>query len=64
MTLVAFFAIIITQEKKMEEIEFIMYTFILVGVAYTSWIIGKKDGIQDAISYFHEEGYIDLDRED
>jgi len=48
----------------MEEVEFIMYTFILVGVAYTSWIIGKRDGIQDTISYFHEEGYIDLDRED
>lgn len=46
------------------EIELIMYIMVLLGCAYTSYQIGIKIGVQDTISFFHEEGIINLDDED
>jgi len=46
------------------EIEFIMYTLILIGCAYTSFSVGKREGVQDAISYFYDKGLIEPNEED
>jgi hypothetical protein len=46
------------------EIEFIMYLLVMIGCAYTSFRLGKHEGVQDAISYFHDMGMIEPKEED
>lgn len=37
------------------------YLIILVGAAYTSYMIGKKEGIGATLDYMREQGKIDFE---
>lgn len=41
----------------------ILGIMILLGCAYTSYKIGTREGISQAIDYFHAEGFIEVDKD-
>jgi hypothetical protein len=41
----------------------ILGIMILLGCAYTSYKIGTREGISQAIDYFHAEGFIEVDED-
>ena len=45
----------------MTEIEVIYSLIILVGCGYTSWAIGKKEGIEKTIDYLEQQGLLEFD---
>ena len=47
----------------MQEIEFIAMMVIMIGCAYTSYRVGRRDGIREAIDFFEHEGIITLDED-
>lgn len=47
----------------MQELEFITMMVIMISCAYSSYRLGKREGIQDAIEFFEEEGLITLDED-
>ena len=47
----------------MQDEMIILVLLILMGAAYTSYKIGTREGISQAIDYFHAEGLIKLDED-
>ena len=47
----------------MQDEMIILGIMILLGCAYTSYKIGTREGISQAIDYFHAEGLIKLDED-
>ena len=39
----------------------VAYLIILFGCGYTSWVVGKKEGIQNTIDYLEQEGLLEFD---
>ena len=37
------------------------YLIILLGCGYTSWVVGKKEGIEKTIDYLEQEGLLEFD---
>ena len=48
-------------ENTMQELEFVTMMVIMISCAYTSFQLGKKEGIRNAILYFEDEGIIELE---
>ena len=48
----------------MQEIEFIAMMVIMIGCAYTSYRVGRRECIHDAIECFEERGLIELEDND
>ena len=48
----------------MQELEFVTMMVIMIGCAYTSFQLGRKEGIRNAILYFEDEGIIELEDKD
>ena len=44
----------------MTEIE-LLFLVILVGSGYTSWALGKKEGIEKTIDYLEQEGLLEFE---
>ena len=40
----------------MQELEFVTMMVIMISCAYTSYQLGRKEGIRNAILYFEDEG--------
>ena len=51
-------------ENTMQELEFVTMMVIMIGCAYTSFQLGRKEGIRNAILYFEDEGIIELEDKD
>ena len=45
----------------MQELEFVTMMVIMISCAYTSYQLGRKEGIRNAILYFEDEGIIELE---
>ena len=45
----------------MQELEFVTMMVIMISCAYTSFQLGKKEGIRIAILYYDDEGIIELE---
>tara|TARA_B100000900_G_scaffold347781_1_gene313124 strand:+ start:234 stop:449 length:216 start_codon:yes stop_codon:yes gene_type:complete len=50
------------KDKNMQYLD-LAFLIVLVGCGYTSWLSGKKTGIQLTIDYLEEHGYIEFDDE-
>ncbi len=48
----------------MQETEFIAMMVIMIGCAYTSFRLGRREGIHEAIEFFEERGLIELEDND
>ena len=44
-------------------IDYIDFAFLIIlfGCSYTSWLTGKKTGIQNTIDYLEQEGLLEFD---
>lgn len=60
MTFGSRFDIIYIMENLINTID-IAYLIILVGCGYTSYFIGKKDGISVTLDYMKDAGHIDFE---
>ena len=47
----------------MQDEMIILGIILLLGCAYTSYKIGTREGISQAIDYFHAEGFIEVDKD-
>tara|TARA_R110001592_G_scaffold88415_9_gene260447 strand:- start:2812 stop:3030 length:219 start_codon:yes stop_codon:yes gene_type:complete len=48
------------KDINMTEIE-LLFLVILVGCGYTSWALGKKEGIEKTIDYLEQEGLLEFE---
>ena len=48
----------------MQELEFVTMMVIMISCAMSSYRLGKKEGIHNAIEFFEEEGLIELEDKD
>lgn len=44
-------------------VDTIIFLFCLIGCGITTWNLGHRDGVEDAVQYFIDNGVIDVDEE-